>query len=98
MRVCYSLQKQRKKTIQKQILLYIENTYTLLNVVSAGIEVFVISGNKFLYACVKEACRLWSQPRFDTFHQLVIIAEALWSQSVLQVGKQVLVSWKEISV
>jgi hypothetical protein len=30
-----------------------------------------------------------SQPHFDTFHQLLIIAEALWSEPVLQVVKQV---------
>jgi hypothetical protein len=30
----------------------------LLNVVTAGIEALVVSGNKFLYARVKELCRL----------------------------------------
>jgi hypothetical protein len=30
----------------------------LLSIVTTGIEVLVISGNKFLYACVKEVCRL----------------------------------------
>jgi hypothetical protein len=37
------------------------NTYILkllLNVVTTGIEALVISGNKFLYACVREVCRL----------------------------------------
>jgi hypothetical protein len=24
-----------------------------------------------LFACVREVCRLWAQPLFDTFHQLV---------------------------
>jgi hypothetical protein len=42
-----------------------------------------------LYACVKEGCHLWAQPCYDIFHQLLIIVEALWSQPVLQVGKQV---------
>jgi hypothetical protein len=37
----------------------------LLNVVTIEIEVFVVSRNKFSYACVKEVCRLWVQPRFD---------------------------------
>jgi hypothetical protein len=37
----------------------------LLNVVVAGIEELV-SGNKFLYACVKEVHRLGAQLRFDT--------------------------------
>jgi hypothetical protein len=35
----------------------------LLNVVTAGIEALVISGKKFLYACVKEVCRLQVQSR-----------------------------------
>jgi hypothetical protein len=52
--------------------------------------------NKFLYACVKEVCRLWAQPRFGTFHQLLIIVELLWLQPVLQVGKRVLVAQSEI--
>jgi hypothetical protein len=39
-----------------------------------------------LYACVKEVCRLWAQPRFDTFNQLLITVEALWSEPALQVG------------
>jgi hypothetical protein len=42
--------------------------------------------NKFLNACIKEVCRLWAQPHFDTFHQLITV-EVLWSQPVLQVGK-----------
>jgi hypothetical protein len=40
----------------------------LLDVVTAEIEAFVMSGDKFLYACVKEVCRVLTQPRFDTFH------------------------------
>jgi hypothetical protein len=39
----------------------IHNAYILkldLNVVIAGNEELVISGNKFLYACIKEVCRL----------------------------------------
>jgi hypothetical protein len=30
-----------------------------------------------LYAFVKEVCRYWAQPRFDTFHQLLIIVEPI---------------------
>jgi hypothetical protein len=30
----------------------------LLNIVSAGIEALALSGNKFVYAGVKEDCRL----------------------------------------
>jgi hypothetical protein len=40
---------------------YIKKTYImklLLNVVTAGIEAFVLLGNKVLYACAKEVCRL----------------------------------------
>jgi hypothetical protein len=40
-----------------------------LNIVTARIEALV-SRNKFLYARVKEVCRLWPQPRFDTVHYL----------------------------
>jgi hypothetical protein len=67
----------------------------LLNIVTAWIEALVL-GNKFLYACVKDVCRHWAQPRFDTFHQLLIIVEALLSQPVLHVGKQVAVARSEI--
>jgi hypothetical protein len=83
---------------QREKILY-KNTHILkviLNVVTAGIEAPVISGNTFLYACVKAVCRLWLRPRSDTLHQLLIIAEALWSQPVLQVGKQVVVVRSEM--
>jgi hypothetical protein len=80
---------------------YIRNKYILklpLNVVTTRIEAFVVSGNKFLYACVEEVWRLWAQPRVDTFLQLLITAETLWSQPVLQIGtsKQVVTAWSEI--
>jgi hypothetical protein len=68
----------------------------LLNIVIFGTEALVVPENKFLYVCVKEVCYLSAQPRFDNFHQLVIIVKALWSQPVLQVGKQVAVIWSEI--
>jgi hypothetical protein len=58
--------------------------------------VALVSRNKLLYACVREVCRLCAQPRFDTFHQLLIIVEALWSQPVPQLGKQVVVARSEI--
>jgi hypothetical protein len=45
----------------------------LLNVVAAKIEALVVSGDKFLYARVKEICRLWAQLCFYIFHQLFII-------------------------
>jgi hypothetical protein len=69
------------KTSREKKKLY-TNTYVLkllLNLVTTRTEALVISGNKVLYACVKEVCRLWAQPRFDTFHQFLIIVEALWS-------------------
>jgi hypothetical protein len=44
-----------------------------------------------LYACVREVCCQWA-----SFHQLLIIVEALWSQQLLQVGKQVVVAQSEI--
>jgi hypothetical protein len=53
----------------------------LLNVVTALIKAFSVSGNKFLYACVKEVCRHWAQSRFDTFHQLLIIVETILSKT-----------------
>jgi hypothetical protein len=40
---------------------YIKYTYKLkllLNVVTARTEAVVVTGSKFLYACVKEVCRL----------------------------------------
>jgi hypothetical protein len=42
-----------------------------------GTEAVVIFGYKFLYACVKEVCRLQAKPCIDAFHQLLITAEAL---------------------
>jgi hypothetical protein len=92
-----AIRKVTKQGMRKK-LLYIKNTYILnllLNVVIVEIETLV-SENKFSYACVKEVCRLWAQPCFDTFNQLLIIVEALWSQPVLQVGKQVVVAWSKI--
>jgi hypothetical protein len=68
-----------KQAMRKMYYIQKKNTYILkllLNVVTAGIE-GLVSGNKFLYACVKEVCLLLAKPRFDTFHQLLIIAEAL---------------------
>jgi hypothetical protein len=59
---------------------YVKNAYILkllLNIVTAGTEALVVLGNKFLYAYVKEVCRLCAQPCFDAFHQLLIIVEAL---------------------
>jgi hypothetical protein len=32
-----------------------------------------------LYAWVKGVCCLWAKPCSDTFHQLLVIVEALWS-------------------
>jgi hypothetical protein len=47
--------------MRKKNLLYTKNMYILkllLNIVIAGIGALVVSGNKFLHACVKEACCL----------------------------------------
>jgi hypothetical protein len=66
------------KQAMKKII-YTKNTYILelrLKVVTAGIEALV-SGSKLLHACVKEVCRLSVQPRFDIFHQVLSIVEAL---------------------
>jgi hypothetical protein len=65
-----------------------------LNAITAGNEAFV-SGNTFLYVCVKEVYRLGALSRFDTSQQLLITVEALWSQPILQVGKQVVVARSE---
>jgi hypothetical protein len=52
----------RKHAIGENKFYYIPKyTYILkllLNIVTAGIEALVVSGNKFLYVCVKEVCRL----------------------------------------
>jgi hypothetical protein len=45
---------------EKRKLLYTKNTCVfklIVNIVTAGNEAFVASGNKFLYAYVKEVCR-----------------------------------------
>jgi hypothetical protein len=49
----------------------------LFNIVVTGIEALVMLGNKFLYACVKEAFHLRAHPRFDTIDQPLIIIEVL---------------------
>jgi hypothetical protein len=80
-------------------LLYTKNMYTLkllLNIVTTGTEALVVLGNQFLYASVKEVYRLWAQPHFITFHPLLDVVEVLWSQPILQVGKEVVVTWSEI--
>jgi hypothetical protein len=68
----------------------------LLSIVTDDIKALVVSGLKFLYACVKEVCRSWAEPSFDTFYQLLIIVEVMWSQPGPQVGKQVEVAWSEV--
>jgi hypothetical protein len=70
-----------KEAMRKRIL-YTKNTYIrvlkiLLNVVTDGTELPVVSGNKFLYTCAKQVYRLLAQPRSHTFHQLLIIVEVL---------------------
>jgi hypothetical protein len=50
---------------RKQISLYTRNECILkllVNLVITRIEARVVSGSKFLYACVKEVCHLWAQP------------------------------------
>jgi hypothetical protein len=47
--------------MRKELLYRKKNTCILkllLNMVTAGIEAFIVMGNKFLYACVKEVCHL----------------------------------------
>jgi hypothetical protein len=49
-----------KEAIRKKINYIQKNMYILkllLNLIIAGIEALIVSGNKFLYACVKEVCR-----------------------------------------
>jgi hypothetical protein len=52
-----------KTSNEKKIMLCKKNTYIiklLLNIVTTGTETLIASGSKFLYACVKEVCRLWA--------------------------------------
>jgi hypothetical protein len=59
-----------KSSDGKKIVSYTKNMYIfqlLLNIVITRTET-VVSGNNFLCACVKEACCLWAQPCFETFH------------------------------
>jgi hypothetical protein len=57
------------KTSNEKKMLYTKNMYILkllLNVV---------------FVCLRQkVCSMWAQPRFDTFHQILITVEALWSQ------------------
>jgi hypothetical protein len=88
---CEQNKQWEKNIIYKKYILKL-----FLNKVTSEIEALVVVGNKLLYACVKEVCHLWAQPLFDTFCQLLIIVEILWSQPVSHVGKQVAVAWSEI--
>jgi hypothetical protein len=67
-------QEVRKKCYYIQKYVYIFKL--LLNEVTNGIEGLVVFGNKSLYACIKEVCRLQAQSCFDTFHELLIMVEA----------------------
>jgi hypothetical protein len=58
----------------------------LLNIVTFGIEALVILSNKFLYACVKQSAA------FELSHVLTPSINS----SVLQVGKQVVVTQSKI--
>jgi hypothetical protein len=58
-----------------------------LSIVTTWTEALVISGNTFLFVCVKEVFHPCVKPHFDTLNQFLITAKALWSQSVLQVGE-----------
>jgi hypothetical protein len=84
----------RKIIIHKYSYVYILKQ--LLNTITSGTVELDVSGNMFLYVCVKDICCLWSQLCFDTFHQLLIIVEVLWSQPILQVGKQLVVALSKI--
>jgi hypothetical protein len=84
----------RKIITYKYLYVYILKIF--LNTVTAGNAELVISENTFLYACAKDVCCLWSQLCFDTLCQLLIIAEVLWPQPILQVGKQVVVAQSKI--
>jgi hypothetical protein len=69
------------KTINENIIVY-KNMYIrklLLNIDTVGIEALIVSEKKFLHASVNDVCLLWAQPRFDTFHQVLIIVEVLLS-------------------
>jgi hypothetical protein len=50
-----------KQAMRKTIFIIYKNMYilkTLLNTVTTGNEAFDVLGNKILYACFKEVCRL----------------------------------------
>jgi hypothetical protein len=67
------------KTSDENKFTLCNSTYKLklfLSLIRAGVDALE-SGNKFVYACVKEICRLLAQPRLDTSHQLLLIVEAL---------------------
>jgi hypothetical protein len=54
-----------KQGMRKNVL-YTKNKCILkllLNIGTVGIEALVVSEYKFLYARVKEVCRLWAEPR-----------------------------------
>jgi hypothetical protein len=82
--------------MRKKNLLYTKNKYILKLlpiVVTAWIEALVILGNKFLYACVKEVCHHWAQPRFDMF-QLIIIDDLI--EKSVEIHVKVLKLWSAV--
>jgi hypothetical protein len=83
-----------KTTNVEKILLYTENAYTLkllLNIVTAGTEAIVVSGNKFSCPGRSNLTPMNSA----TLCHLITVAELL-SQPVLQGGKRALVARSEI--
>jgi hypothetical protein len=99
MAICKVTSSERLKKKQWEIISLrtknINKLKLLINVFNAGIEALV-SGKTISYACVKGVCRLWVQPLFDIFHQLLIPVEALYSEPVLLVGKEVVFARSEI--
>jgi hypothetical protein len=77
-----------------------KNTYilvfkTFLSAVTPELR-HLYRGISFCMPVSKKSAACELSPLFDDFHQLFIILETLWSQQVLQVGKQVVVARSEI--
>lgn len=91
---CYSesnLWRHANRTSNEKNMLYMRRIKVYLNNFSTcsppELKHFSCRENTFLYACIREFYRLWPQPRFDTFLQLLITVDGQWSHTVLQVGK-----------
>jgi hypothetical protein len=92
MRLIWKVELLTTQAIRKKLLHTKIHTYLSYFSTKSPLELsHVVLSNKFLYAC-----ELYHG--FDTFYQLLITVESLWSQPVLMAGKEMVTARSEIRV